>query len=81
MADTSSTAYNLLIETAYVDGDTRTLTLKNPIDSEDISSEDIQTLSQLIASSQILVGDRNGAAFSKISKVRYRATTTSKFDF
>ncbi len=80
MADTITNDYNLLFETVYVDGDTRTLTLRNPIDSEDISEEDIQAFSQLIANSHMLIGDRNGAAFSKIGKVRYRRTTTIKFD-
>ena len=42
MADIIKTAYNLVIETVFVDGDTRTITIKNP--RSNISQSDITDL-------------------------------------
>ena len=78
MADTVTSSSSLLIETAFVDGDTRTVTLKNPTD--DISTNQISELNSFLLSSQILLGDRDNAAFSKIKQVRTRTTTTSILD-
>ncbi len=78
MADTISSASTLLIETSFIDGDTRTLSLKNPDD--EITTNAITELNNFLKSSNILIGDRNNADFNKIMQVRRRDSTTSKLD-
>lgn len=81
MADKLTTEYDLLIDTLFIDGDTRRITLKNP--RENISRQEITTLETLIlngGTSTLLVGDRTQAQFRRIDKVTKRATTTVNFD-
>ncbi len=78
MADTIKTAYNLVIETAFVDGDTRTITIKNP--REDISASEIAELNSYMQENNIIIGDKDGATFGRIKKAMRRATTTTYLD-
>lgn len=81
MADQISTEYDLLIDTLYIDGDTRRITLKNPKD--EISEQQITTLETMIlngGTSTLLIGDRTGSPFRRINKVTRRTTTTAKLD-
>lgn len=78
MADVVTNSENLLIETLFNDGDTRTLTLRNPTD--EITMNDINTFNVFLQTSGILVGDRNGAEFSKIKQVKRRNSATVKLD-
>lgn len=67
MADVVTTTKSLKIETYFVDGDTRTITLKNP--KETITQNEIISLQTLLQTKQVLIGDKTGAAFGKISTV------------
>ena len=78
MADVVKTAYNLVIETAFVDGDTRTLTIKNP--RSNISQNDITDLNSYMQETNILIGDKDGATFGRIKKVTRRSSTTTYLD-
>ena len=78
MADTIKTAYNLVIETAFVDGDTRAITIKNP--REDISASEISELNSYMQENNIIIGDKDGATFGRIKKATRRATTTTYLD-
>lgn len=78
MADSVSSVSSLLIETLFVDGDTRTITIKNPTDN--LTMNDFADLSSWLSNNQVLIGDRNGAAFSKIKQARNRSTTTLFYD-
>lgn len=81
MADTTTTTQELLIDTLYIDGDTRRVTMKNPRD--DITEQEILELETLILNggqSTLLVGDKTGAPFRRINKVTARATTTLTLD-
>lgn len=76
MADKVSYSSTLTINTEYVDTDTRALKLKNP---GNITSEDIISLETLIkngatGSNSLLIGDKNGSDFKRITK----ATKTNK---
>ena len=78
MADTIKTAYNLVIETVFVNGDTRTITIKNP--RENISASDITELNSYMQENNIIVGDKDGATFGRIKKATRRATTITYLD-
>lgn len=78
MADSIKTSSQLIIETAFVDGDTRTLTIKNP--RSDISQSEITNLNSFMQQSNILIGDKDGSTFGRIRKVTRRHSTTTYLD-
>ena len=78
MADIVKTASLLNIECVFLDGDTRTITLKNP--RSNVSSSDIETLETFMQTNQIIIGDRDSSDFRKIKKAVKRNTTTSYLD-
>lgn len=78
MADVIKTAYNLVIETVFVDGDTRTITIKNP--RSNISQSDIADLNSYMQENNIIIGDKDGSTFGRIKKVTRRSSTTVYLD-
>ena len=78
MADVVKTSRSLIIENAFVDGDTRSVTLKNP--RSDISESQITDLNSFLQETNILIGDKDGATFGRIRKVTRRNSTTTYLD-
>ncbi len=78
MADTFKTTNELKIETMFVDGDTRTFSLKNP--RADIAQSDIASLNAFMQDTNIIVGDKYGGRFGKILKASTVEKTTVKLD-
>lgn len=78
MADVIKTSRSLIIENVFVDGDTRSLTLKNP--RSDISESQITDLNSFLQETNILIGDKNSATFGRIKKVTRRNSTTTYLD-
>ena len=78
MADVVKTSRSLIIENIFVDGDTRSVTLKNP--RLDISESQITDLNSFLQETNILIGDKDGATFGRIRKVTRRNTTTTYLD-
>ena len=78
MADIVKTASLLNIECVFLDGDTRTITLKNP--RSNVSSSDIENLETFMETNQIIIGDRDSSDFRKIKKAVKRNTTTTYLD-
>ena len=78
MADVVKTSLSLIIENVFVDGDTRSVTLKNP--RSDISESQITELNSFLQETNILIGDKDGATFGRIRKVTRRNTTTTYLD-
>ena len=76
---TTKTDSTLKIHCAFVDGDTRTITLKNPRD--DLTTEDFQNLNTYILTNSLLIGDETGAIFASIQKAVKGTTTTRTIDF
>lgn len=72
------TSRSLLIDTSFIDGDTRILTVKNP--DSNITMNDIKSFETFLKSSNILIGDRGAADFNKIVSARRRTTSTVKLD-
>lgn len=64
MANTMTETAELKIESLFVDGDTRTMTLKNPKD--ELSSNDIADLEEFMQNNSVIIGDKYGGAFGKI---------------
>ena len=78
MADIVKTAYNLVIETVFVDGDTRSITIKNP--RNNISQSEISELNSYMQENNIIIGDKDGSTFGRIKKVTRRSSTTTYLD-
>lgn len=78
MADIQTTTKELVIENYFVDGDTRTTTLKNP--KQNIASSDIQSLQSFCQINQPIIGDKTGAAFGRIQKATVKTTQKLKLD-
>ena len=78
MADIVKTASILNIECVFLDGDTRTITMKNP--RSNISSSDIENLETFMQTENIIIGDRDLSDFRKIKKAVKRETTTTYLD-
>lgn len=78
MADVIKTSRSLIIENVFVDGDTRSVTLKNP--RSNISESQITDLNSFLQETNILIGDKNGSTFGRIKKVTRRDSTTTYLD-
>ena len=78
MADVIKTSRSLIIENVFVDGDTRSVTLKNP--RSDITESQITDLNSFLQETNILIGDKDGATFGRIRKVTRRNSTTTYLD-
>lgn len=79
MADIITSESVLKIENYFVDGDTRTITLKNP--SNNITTEQIQNLETFMRTNNIIQGDKMQGTFGKISAVRRVTTQKTHIDF
>ena len=78
MADTASTSYELKMEALFVDGDTRTFSVKNP--KANISQSDITNLNALMQTNNLLVGDKYGGRFGRLTKASTVERTTVNLD-
>lgn len=78
MADKVKQTQSLIIEVKFLDGDTRTITLRNP--KSDITTSEITELETFLETSNILIGDRDSSDFSKIKKVLKRDSFTTILD-
>lgn len=78
MADVIKTSTVLNIECAFIDGDTRTITLRSP--KSNISSSEIESLESFMRNENIIIGDRDTSDFRKIKQAIKRETTTTYLD-
>lgn len=83
MADKVTTTNELKINNLFVDGDTRTITLKNP--KATIETSEITALETLIkngsdGSASILIGDKYGSDFRRIQEVTRVSKITHEYD-
>ena len=65
MADTVSQSSELKMEVLFVDGDTRTLNVKNP--KANITQANITALNTLMQTNNLLVGDKYGGRFGRLT--------------
>ena len=78
MADVIKYSTQLAIECVFIDGDTRTITLKNP--RSDISSSEIENLETFMKTENIIIGDRDLSDFRKIKQAVKREIATTYMD-
>lgn len=78
MADTTSQSRELKIETMFVDGDTRTFSIKDP--RVDIAQSDIASLDAFMQTNNIIVGDKYGGTFGRITAATVVDKTTTTLD-
>ncbi len=78
MADAVSTGRELKIETMFVDGDTRTFNIKSP--KSNIAQSDIANLNTYMQTNNIIVGDKYGGRFGKITLASTIDKTTVNLD-
>lgn len=79
MADISTNEATLKIENYFVDGDTRTITLKNP--KSTITTSEIAELETFMRTNNIIQGDKMAGTFGKIEKVTRITTWKTYLDF
>ena len=75
LADTIKSSSELKITWEFADGDTRVTTVKNP--RSDLTLADLRAFESATVSSQVIIGDKTGAAVTKIKS----AATTDKTDY
>jgi len=78
MADTTKIENHLIIEVGFIDGDTRTITLKNP--KSNLTATDIENLDSFMLTNNILIGDRDAADFKKIRQAKTRSAVITHLD-
>lgn len=78
MADKITITNTLRVETIYTDADTRTFNLPNP--KAGLSSADITALSDYLAENNLLIGDKTGAQFGRITKATKVSKETTLLD-
>ncbi len=78
MADKITMTTTLSVETIYTDADTRTFNLPNP--RAGLSSADITNLSNYLAENNLLIGDKTGAQFGRITKATKISKETTLLD-
>ncbi len=67
MADVQTNTQTLKIEGLFVDGDTRTITLKNP--KSNITTSEILALQTFMQANNVIIGDRYSGTFGRIESV------------
>ena len=78
MNDTTIKNKSEIVMTAeFTDEDTRTITQENP--RSDITAEDISSITS--AAANVLIGDKQGAAFARFKTPIVRNTTTTEIIF
>lgn len=67
MADVRTDTESLKVEALFVDGDTRTITLKNP--KSQIETSEIIALQTFMQANNVIIGDRYAGTFGRIESV------------
>lgn len=79
MADIVTQSSTLKIENLFVDGDTRTITLKNP--QSEITTGAITALESFMRTNNIIIGDKYGGTFGRIQSVEKIDETRINLDW
>lgn len=77
-ADTSTYTQELQIKANFGEDDNRTITV--PEARTNVTTQEIKDLENFLAESKILVGDKDGAAFTDIESAVLQETTRVKLD-
>lgn len=80
MSDTAKTEFTLEIDTYFVDGDTRRISIPNPITDNSVLETRIASLNTFLQANNAIIGDKAGATFGKITQATRVRKTTTYFD-
>lgn len=64
MADKTTTEYVLQMKAEFMDGDDRMISVENPSEAESIGAQ-VYELQTYLQNHNVIIGDKNGAAFSQ----------------
>lgn len=78
MADKTVSKNVLSLEMEFVDGDTRTINLDNP--KATVTAEGINSLGAYAAENGLVIGDKEGAAFSRFKSAKTISRMTTYLD-
>lgn len=78
MADTMKITKDIKFKAVFMDGDDRTITVKNA--RSDIPQSEITDFKNWLLTTQVVIGDKTGAAFAKFDKVTVITTTDRYLD-
>ena len=78
MADVVKTSGTLQIVAEFVDEDDRSITLDNP--KATITAAEVNALSSFIKTNGILIGDKDGADFSRVKSAKKIQSTVKYLD-
>lgn len=79
MADKTTTTSTLQMVAEFVDGDDRTINLDNPNTAINLA-QGVVNLGNYTKANQVIIGDKNGAAFSRFKSAQLIEKTVTKFD-
>lgn len=78
MADTITSASVLKLEGEYVDNDTNIVEVDNPKDN--ITAEQINAVATVAKTTQVILGDKGGAAFNRFKSAHKLKNTRINLD-
>lgn len=76
--DLISTEKTMRLDCLFIDGDTRAITLKNPISNP--TTAQFNELNTFMQQKNIIIGDRYGGRFGRIKKATVTTKETSTLD-
>lgn len=79
MADTQSRSNTVKVTMNFTDGDTRTISLADPISQEDLPAK-LGVLQTALSETNAFIGDRTGAAFSHLSDAKLLKSVETTLD-
>lgn len=78
--DTLTSARELKINTGYADGDTRIITLPNPKNQNQLTSDTFIQLTTFMTENNPIIGDKAGASSTGVIEAYIQETTRRKLD-
>lgn len=79
MADVVKNTKVLSLGADFADGDTRTLNVNNPTSDASLGAG-IDSLSSFIKNNNLIIGDKNGAAFTGFSSAQVKTQKSTYLD-
>lgn len=78
MADKITTSRYMAVNFGFVDGDTRLAKIPNP--SDEVTASEVSTVSSVLLTNKLIVGDKAGADFAGILTADSYDVTKTEFD-
>lgn len=79
MADKTTNSQTLKFVSNYNDGDTRLISIDNPVSTELLPAK-LRQLESILQETKGFIGDKNAGTFTHLSEAKIVTTTETKFD-